>query len=275
MRNVAPTRTAIIQPLGEPVAPAASSLAFYEEEARSTERYASPRFWDARYHRTRMEAIKRVLRQVLRRDDRFLDAGCGTGEYLEVALRQGAQVTGADLARTYLLRVNGRSRAARLLQADVTHLPLRGEAVDVLLCSEVIEHLPQPESALAELARVTRRVALITTPNFGAMRVIAGRLLRRQTEELDKSVGHVSVLALTDLCRKAEASGWRVLWARTLHIAPPAVMEALHLPAWLSPLVRVAEALCNLLLPTAGNAGIILCERSSIRVPRSASRAQS
>lgn len=272
MRNVAPTRTAVIR---QPVTHACGPLAFYEEEARATERYANPRFWDARYHRARMKEIERILCQVLHRGDRFLDAGCGTGEYLDIALSQGAQAVGADLARTYLTRVNGRARGARLLQADVTHLPLRDETVHVLLCSEVIEHLHRPEAALAELARVTGRVALITTPNFGVMRVIAGKLLRKQMDNLDRSVGHVSVLSLRELRRKAEASGWRVLSARTRHVAPPAVMEALHVPAWLGPLVRVAEALCNLLLPGAGNASIILCERSSIRAPRNASRATS
>jgi ubiquinone/menaquinone biosynthesis C-methylase UbiE len=265
VRIVSPTQSAGTHRRGKPTPAEFDYVAFYEQEARQVERYSSPRFWDARYHQTRMKAVERTLRQVVRPGDRFIDAGCGTGEYLAVALSQGAEAIGADLSRTYLLRADGRFRAARLLQADVTHLPLRPESVDVLLCSEVIEHLPNPEAALTEFARVTKRVALITTPNFGAMRVIAGKFLRSQMEDLDRWVGHISVFPLKELCQKIEASGWRLLSVRTLHIAPPAVMEALHLPRWFSPLVRAAEALCNLLLPRAGNASLLLCERSPRR----------
>jgi ubiquinone/menaquinone biosynthesis C-methylase UbiE len=265
VRAISPTQTDGLHPRARSTPAEFDYVAFYEEEARQVERYGSPRFWDARYHRTRMKAIERVLRRALRPGDRFMDAGCGAGEYLAVALSAGAEAIGADLARAYLLRANGRFGAVRLLQADVTHLPLRAKSLDVLLCSEVIEHLPNPEAALAELARVGKRVALITTPNFGAMRVVAGMFLRAQMEELDRSVGHISVFPLGELCRKIEASGWRLLSVRTLHIAPPAVTEALRLPPWLSPLVRAAEALFNLLLPRAGNASILLCERSPRR----------
>lgn|GEM_PF-1477929 len=50
--------------------------------------------------------------------------------------------------------------------ADATRLPFRDDAFDVVVCSEVIEHLEFPVEALLELTRVARRAVLMTTLEF-------------------------------------------------------------------------------------------------------------
>jgi len=51
--------------------------------------------------------------------------------------------------------------------ADMIHLPVASDAVDALLCCQVLEHVPYTlaEKALAELRRVTRGSAVVSVPD--------------------------------------------------------------------------------------------------------------
>jgi SAM-dependent methyltransferase len=237
------------------------SLTFYEEEARATERYASVGYWDARYHRRRMAAVERVLGRIVKPGDRFVDAGCGTGEYLSFARQLGAKPVGIDLAVGYLMRIRA-AGVTDLLQADLARLPLESGAVEVALCSEVLEHLPEPELATQELLRVAGRSVVISTPNIGVLRSAFKRFAPAKVAELDRSVGHISVMHLGQLLQLVKNSGWRATEVGTLHVLPPVIMEMLHLPSFFEPLVRLAEAIMSRLLPRQGNISLVLLERS-------------
>ena len=96
---------------------------------------------------------------------RTLDAGCGSSRIL-VGL---AHAVGLDIspAKLRFMRRFGKP----LVRGSVTALPFRGSSFDVVLCSQVIEHLPQPDSDLAirELVRVLREGGrlILGTPDYG------------------------------------------------------------------------------------------------------------
>lgn len=50
-------------------------------------------------------------------------------------------------------------------QADVHHLPFPDGAFDVVLCSESIEHVTDPDQAIKELLRVAARALVVTVPH--------------------------------------------------------------------------------------------------------------
>jgi hypothetical protein len=66
--------------------------------------------------------------------------------------------------RTYCLEII--SSALADVRGDVRRLPLRDSTVDVVLCAQVLEHVPLAdlEPSLVELRRVTRRAAVVTLP---------------------------------------------------------------------------------------------------------------
>jgi len=87
-----------------------------------------------------------------------LDAGCGVG-YGSARLAEVAEhVTGVDVdaATIDYARERYGGGNADFLVADLTALPLGDDSVDVACMFEVIEHLPDRESALREVARVLR-----------------------------------------------------------------------------------------------------------------------
>lgn len=123
----------------------------------------------------------KVLLSMPQEARRVIDLGCGPGTNLfEVfdmcADIPGVQWYGLDLnirevqlgARRSRFRVSERNmRAIHFLAGDLFHLPLADACMDMLLSSEVVEHLPNPRPAIAEMTRVLKPggYAFITTPN--------------------------------------------------------------------------------------------------------------
>jgi len=70
---------------------------------------------------------------------------------------------------------------------DGTRLPFRTGAADLVLCLEVLEHLPDPDAALAELCRVGRRLVLSVPhqPWFALANLARGKNLRRLGDDPD------------------------------------------------------------------------------------------
>jgi SAM-dependent methyltransferase len=91
---------------------------------------------------------------------RVLDVGCGLGTLSAAAAARGATVTGSDLAAGMLAEARRRHPEVEFVLADAEALPFADGAFDVALGAFVVNHLPHPERAASELARVARRVAL-------------------------------------------------------------------------------------------------------------------
>lgn len=117
--------------------------------------------WDSRFPDDAPAYAAAVAELGLRRGDRVLDAGCGTGRALpplRAAVGPTGVVVGADLTPAMLQAAvrAGRDRDGRLVLADVSALPLRSESVDAVFAAGLIAHLPHPAGNLRELARVVR-----------------------------------------------------------------------------------------------------------------------
>jgi SAM-dependent methyltransferase len=91
---------------------------------------------------------------------RVLDVGCGLGTLSAAAAARGAAVTGVDLADGMLAEARRRHPEIEFVRGDAEALPFADGAFDVALGAFVVNHLPHPELAAAELARVATRVAL-------------------------------------------------------------------------------------------------------------------
>lgn len=92
-----------------------------------------------------------------------LDCGSGRSPYRELLAARASAVTSLD--------VEDRSGGVDLL-ADVQEMPeVADAAFDTILCTQVLEHVPRPWSAVAELARVLRPggLLLLSVPHLSAV----------------------------------------------------------------------------------------------------------
>ena len=82
-----------------------------------------------------------------------LDAGCGAGRFLEVAVKAGAHVVGVDLSSAVdaaAANVAG-FPYADVVQASLYDLPFRPAVFDACYCIGVLQHTPDPPRTLASL----------------------------------------------------------------------------------------------------------------------------
>ena len=104
-----------------------------------------------------VEARYQVVRKRLRRVKRILDIGCGDGYLLSLARAYGSTVCGIDtelaalqLAKTQLKPLDD----CGLAQANCYDLPFAAESFDMILLTDVFEHLADPDLCLKEICRV-------------------------------------------------------------------------------------------------------------------------
>jgi len=81
---------------------------------------------------------------------RVLDAGCGNGSYLRALRERPVRAAGLDLSPG-MLRAAGHPH---LVNADITALPVRDGAFDVVLAVHMLYHVPDRAAAIGELRRV-------------------------------------------------------------------------------------------------------------------------
>lgn len=104
---------------------------------------------------------------------RVLDAGAGSGEFIEFFREMGAHTIGMDISATALRRATQRIGDAQLIQTSLDQpLPFRDDSFDVIWCSEVIEHIFDSSLAFREMSRVLRPGGqiLLTTPYHGFLK---------------------------------------------------------------------------------------------------------
>lgn len=97
----------------------------------------------------------------------FLEVGCGLGYFSQMASKKGAQVTGIDIGEQLVEKCRLKIKKGTFLAASANDLPFQDHSFDILLSTEVIEHVVYQEKAINEIIRVTKPggYIVLTTPN--------------------------------------------------------------------------------------------------------------
>lgn len=99
--------------------------------------------------------------------ERVLDVGCGTGEFTRVLRNEtDGTVVGCDADPTLLAHLDPPT-----VVGDATRLPFADAGFDLVVCQALLINLPDPGSAIAELARVSADLVSAVEPDNGAVTV--------------------------------------------------------------------------------------------------------
>ena len=142
-----------------------------------------------------------------------LDLGCGEGRHvINAYLHADVLALGIDLSHRDLYTAQQRfapfqqvsaNKGFSLQQADATCLPFADASIDKIICSEVLEHIPDYKAVLAEIERILKPGGLlaVTVPRAwpekicwwlstayhqvegGHIRIFNGKYLRREIEQ--------------------------------------------------------------------------------------------
>ena len=149
---------------------------------------------------------------------RILDAGCGTGATLNwlSRLAPSATIVGIDYSR-HALDYCRRGLGRRLAQASVSELPFPDGAFDVVVCADVVQHLPRDGSdrtATREFYRTLRPGGVL----FLRTNVRPGRRGdgARRLEEADPNYHQYSRHEIADVLAAAGFAVRRISYANML-----------------------------------------------------------
>jgi SAM-dependent methyltransferase len=119
------------------------------------------------------ERRRSLLLAEARPGERVLDLGCGAGRFVAALRDAGADPVGVELAEAALGRARRNAPGAdlRLVEPDGS-LPLEHGGVDLVWCSEVLEHVADTAYLLLEVRRVLRPGGrlLVTVPFHGRVK---------------------------------------------------------------------------------------------------------
>ena len=166
--------------------------------------------------------------------ERVLDMGCGGGRHAFALYRRGADVVALDMDAAELKDVAGMFAAMReagevpegaraaAVRGNAYCLPFADASFDRIVAAEVLEHLPEDERAMSELARVLKPggAIAVTVPRFGPEKVCWA--LSDAYHEVEG--GHVRIYRGDELTERLTRAGLEPLGTGHTH--------ALHAPYW-------------------------------------------
>ena len=134
--------------------------------------------WEQKYQKasfqSRDSAVMDLLSRHSLKGQHWLDAGCGSGRFARLLASGGGMVLGVDAAAGMVdaaRRLSSPTDVAGSLQfrqiETIARLDLPDACMDGVLCNSVLEYLPDPDAALAEMVRVLKPGGslLISVPN--------------------------------------------------------------------------------------------------------------
>lgn len=99
--------------------------------------------------------------------DSVLDVGCGEGFTLNCLKEHGIgkRLEGIEHSIGAIELGKKAYPDIKIKQGDIYKLPYQDNSFDLVLCTEVLEHLDNPSKALKELIRVSNKYLVISVPN--------------------------------------------------------------------------------------------------------------
>ncbi|MEO0465819.1 MAG: class I SAM-dependent methyltransferase [Pseudomonadota bacterium] len=169
--------------------------------------------------------------------DRVLDLGCGEGRHLHgLYFHGGLHLNGIDLDEASLQKAKdgfmtlpprepGDEGTVDLSVGDATALDFPDDTFDAIICSEVLEHLPDYDAALVEIRRILKPDGrlCITVPHAWPER-ICWRLAPGPDGYAFQPGGHIRIFDEVDLQQSVERRGFRMTRRHHAH--------GIHAPLW-------------------------------------------
>jgi len=127
------------------------------------------------FHNARRSKIETMINKFMQESSAVLEVGCAEGHYVRYAVSMSPFVVGLDISQNYLLKAKAASRHSHehatrteYVEADAERLPFRDKCFSLVLCLDVLEHLPEPLWAIREIKRVVKKkgILLLSVPTI-------------------------------------------------------------------------------------------------------------
>lgn len=229
---------------------------FYRQEAKQNAAYQI-------YDQLRSEYIRRLVKGCT---GPVLIVGCGSNRDFSIISNLSC-VYAFDLS---IVALRNAPQDANLFAADALDIPATNNIFNVVICSEVLEHIPDIRSAVKELRRVLNAegTLIVSSPNwiswFGLARWLSRKITGRDITSDRQPYDDWKTLRRykTELSPEFEVISSRGVW-----YLPPFHYRRIGLPEWLMRVIYFfyspCEAFLSRFMPKAGHLLILKCRPTS------------
>jgi 2-polyprenyl-3-methyl-5-hydroxy-6-metoxy-1,4-benzoquinol methylase len=168
--------------------------------------------------------IAKIREAANERPGRALEVGFGAGIYLPSLAEAFSEVVATDLDQAHIdhaRAIVAKYPTLRLTRDDVVDSKLPAHSFRLVLCSEVIEHIPNSESVLAAMHRLLEPggILVLSTPQRWSLMEIAAKVaflpgivnvVRRVYGEAVFDMEHINSMTASETERQLNRAGFRI-----------------------------------------------------------------
>lgn len=118
------------------------------------------------------DSMTKIYRMI--QPKKIFDAGCGEGLVLNTLneIRPIEKAFAIDIDEKEVIDATRNLPFCQIKQGSIYDIPFEESAFDLVICSEVLEHLEDPDKALQELFRVSSEYAILSVPREPIWRIM-------------------------------------------------------------------------------------------------------
>lgn len=115
------------------------------------------------------KALAKIVKRIVKKNYKILDVGCACGHYyrsLKREIKNNFFYTGVDPYKIFLDKAKlawKNEQNVFFKKGNIFDLPFNNKEFDIVVCSNVLLHLPSIEKPLRELIRVSKKTVILRT----------------------------------------------------------------------------------------------------------------
>ncbi len=152
------------------------------------------------------------------KNPKILDLGCGEGQFCDILnlYKKDFEYLGVDISETQIKKL--KRKGLKGIIHDVSKkIPFENHSFDIVIATEIIEHLFDPDAFLQECRRVLKKEGLmvLSTPNIASIGNRIGLLFGKRPGAIDarakKGPGHIRAFVKSDIISLFKDNGFIIV----------------------------------------------------------------
>jgi len=143
-----------------------------------------------------------------------LDLGSGDGLFLSLLREKGVPGEGLDISEEGVAKTRSKGLKSSIFDFN-EKIPSGDNTFDTVVMLDLLEHLYDPETLLAEAARVSKKSVIISVPNFNSLPARLQVMFGRVPENNRPNKGHIFWFNYDNLSKMFQENNLKVSEIKT------------------------------------------------------------